>query len=240
MESNQIWDKISKNYFASAKKDAFRDFAFERQVNSPSILSLCDTFGNALDLGCGDGRFTKELEGRYEHVFGLDCSAKMLHQAKLACPKTKFIQADLEKKFPKFSTKFDLIVCKLTLMFIHNIDNVASESYKALNSGGVMVISVTHPLKWALDLVAGRISASSYNGYLSSTQIQSAIAKDKSLKMAFINRTFETYINSFRKFGFLLDTILELGIPDFFVIKYPEYFSAQHRPIRLNLKFTKP
>jgi hypothetical protein len=113
-------------------------------------------------------------------------------------------------------------------MYIENIDNIARESCKFLNRGGILVVSVTHPLKWV----------DKYS-YLSENLISGEIAKDKNLEVVFRSRTLETYINTFTKHGFNLESVLETGVPDTFVIKYPGYMDFQKKPYRLNLKFVK-
>ncbi len=226
--SKFLWDSLFPKYKKSVLNDINADFAYERLVNSLSILSLCDNFGNALDLGCGDGRFTKELETRYQRVVGVDLSYKMLMQAKKVCKNTKFLQFDLEKEFPALNTNFNLVTCKLVLMYLRDIENIAKESYKVLNKNGILVISVTHPMKW-LDK----------NSYLNENLVTGKIAKDDNLSVVFKARTLQTYINTFTKHGFKVSTILETGVPDSFVIKYPSYLPFQNKPYRLNIKFIK-
>ena len=226
--NNYIWDKLFKKYEQSVKKDENADFAYESLVNTLSILSLCDNLGVALDLGCGDGRFTKELEVRCQKTFAVDLSDSMLKQAKKVCLNTTFLKVDLENKFPKFNTKFDLITCKLVLMYLTNIENLACETYKILNKNGALVVSVTHPMKW-MDKTS----------YLKEDVVPGEIANDKNLKVTFKSRTIQTYINTFTKYGFHLEMVLETGVPDSFVIKYPDYLAFQKKPYRLNLKFVK-
>ncbi len=225
---NFIWDSLFSKYQKSVHSDVNADYAYEKLVNTLSILSLCDNSGIALDLGCGDGRFTRELEARYQTVFGADLSDMMLRQAKKVCKRTKFFKFDLEKEFPQLGTTFDLITCKLVLMYLKNVDNLAKESHKILNKNGVLVVSVTHPMKW-LDK----------NSYLDENFVSGEIARDKNLKVIFKTRTLQTYINTFSKYGFRLETVLETGVPDSFVIKYPAYLDFQHKPYRLNMKFVK-
>jgi SAM-dependent methyltransferase len=239
MVKKNLWDRLFSKYAKSIKSDKNADFAYERLVNSLSLLSLCDNTGSALDVGCGDGRFTAELEARYSPVFGIDYSSRMLQMAKKRCKNTTFISHDVETPFPTFETKFDLISCKLLLMYISEIDNLAAECFKILNSRGLLIVSVTHPFKWIVELRKGNLEKS-YKGYLSEVEVSGKIAKDKNLKVKFINRTFERYVNTFTKHGFLLNTILETGVPDAFVVKYPKYLEFQKKPYRLNMRFIKP
>lgn len=239
MINKNLWDRLFSKYTKSIVSDKNADFAYERLVNSLSILSLCDNTGSAIDIGCGDGRFTKELEARYDPVYGVDYSNRMLQIAKVRCKNTTFISHNLETSFPKFDIKLDLINCKLLLMYISDIDSLAGECFKILSSGGLLVISVTHPLKWIIESRKGNLE-NSYKGYLSEVEVGGKIAKDRNLEVKFINRTLESYVNTFTKHGFLLNTILETGVPDAFVVRYPKYLEFQKKPYRLNMRFIKP
>jgi len=233
-----VWDSLVTKYVKSIKADKNSDYAYERLVNTLSILSLCDNTGTALDLGCGDGRFTRELENRYEKVFAVDYSANMLKEANKYCKSVKFARHDLERPFPEFGVKFDLVNAKLLLMYIKNLDNIARESFKVLKKGGLFIASVTHPLKWVAEKQKGKLGEQ-YLGYLSEVKISGKIARDKNLSVVFFNRTLQTYVNTFTKHGFYLEAVLETGVPDTFVIKYPKYLEFQKKPYRLNMKFIR-
>jgi len=125
-------------------------------------------------------------------------------------------------------------------MYVKDLDNVARESYRILNSKGIMIISVTHPIKWALEQQKGNIKTDSYMGYLSETSISWCIAGSKKMDMNLLTRPFEVYVNTFTKFGFRLETVSEPAVTDEFVLKYPEFLSDRKTPYRLNLKFVKP
>jgi ubiquinone/menaquinone biosynthesis C-methylase UbiE len=226
-----LWDKISKPYLKGLKADTNADFAYEKLVNSLAILSWCTTTGNVLDLGCGDGRFTKDLEARFDRVYAVDFSDNMLKEAKKLCKATKFFNCNLEDDFPKFDIKFDAIICKLLLMYIRNLNNIAANSYRYLCQNGFLIISVTHPLKW--------LTQANYQGYLHESEIKYPIANIHNTEIEFSSRTIQSYINTFTKYGFVLETVTETGVPDSFVIKYPQYRPFQYKPYRLNLKFVK-
>jgi ubiquinone/menaquinone biosynthesis C-methylase UbiE len=225
-----IWDKISRAYLHGLKNDQNADFAYEKLVNSLALLSWCDG-ERVLDLGCGDGRFTHDLEARFDHVYAVDYSDQMLQKAKRLCKQTEFYNCNLEFGFPRFDIKFDVITCKLLLMYIRNLDNLAANSYACLRPKGVLIISVTHPFKW--------ITQTNYRGYLHESEIKIPIAHIRGTEIGFSNRTLQSYINSFAKAGFILETIMEVGVPDSFVIKFPQYRPYQYKPYRLNLKFIK-
>jgi SAM-dependent methyltransferase len=71
----------------------------------------------------------------------------MVDIAKSRFPDYNFHVWDLEEKFPENKT-YDVIVCKLVLMFVDDLKNVAQEFKRLLNPNGVAIISVVHPIYW--------------------------------------------------------------------------------------------
>ncbi|WP_425145590.1 class I SAM-dependent DNA methyltransferase [Deinococcus sp.] len=65
--------------------------------------------GTALDLACGTGAITAELQRRGLEVVGLDGSAEMLAAARARLPETRLVQADL-RTF-ELEERFDLVTC---------------------------------------------------------------------------------------------------------------------------------
>jgi len=116
--------------------------AYEYDINFPSIISLSpNLYVSILDMGCGDGCFTQIIAKRYGKVIGVDGSPRMIQLAKNNL-------TDLEDKFPTFNTTFDLVIMKLVLMFVENLENVAQEVSKITRTGGCIIISVPHPTYW--------------------------------------------------------------------------------------------
>ncbi len=234
------WDKICDEYIESVHNDITGIFAYENEVNTPSILSLCPSKAiNVLDLGCGDGRFTNELIHKYKNVIAVDNSNPMLKFAQKKYPGADYANFNIEHTFPKFNGQFDLITAKLLLMYIKNLDNFAIQCYKNLRTNGSLVVSVTHPAKWLTEYLSEKRNVKEYKGYLSETIIEGNIAHNSKMPISFISRSTQTYVNTFTKHGFILKALLETEVPDTFVLKYPNYLFKQKDPFRLNLKFIK-
>lgn len=229
------WDQKAKTYskMASSKKDD----SYEYFVNFPSILDLCPQKADrVLDLGSGSGDFTEILSQKYNRVDGSDVSPNMVSIAKERFNNLNFFTLDLEEPFNGIDNGvYDLIVCKLVLMFINNITNVANETYRILKPNGALVISVHHPLYWINKYLENKLGFSKRpefdileNGYFSEVAITKSIGGNKELVFDFINRKLETYINSFTKSGFILDKISE-----------PQSNEKEDFPSRLNIRFIK-
>jgi ubiquinone/menaquinone biosynthesis C-methylase UbiE len=226
------WDLLADKYNKNSKEDRTGGFAFEKYVNIPSIFSLFPkNASNVLDLGCGNGIFTVELAKIFPNVVGIDISKKMLKEAKKIGKGVSFIQHDLEKPFPKFDFKFDLITAKLLLMYIDDLEGFVKECYKIMEKKGVLLVSVRHPLRWNYE--------KDYTNYFSEKTVMHKIGGGKSTEVFYIHRTLETYINTFRVNGFHCDLIEEPKVIASFMIEYPLSEWRDGVPRRLNLRFVK-
>lgn len=243
---------VSKKW--NAKADAYSKMAsskeadaYEYDINFPSILNLCPTeVTSVLDLGCGDGGFTKILANKYSKVVGADVSPRMVDIAKSNFPEIDFIVADLDDQIPTFDETFDLVIMKLVLMFVENLENVAEQLGKVTHIGAFVIVSVPHPTYWTAYYLQDKYGYKERHsfrvlekGYFTEKTIEKPIGGDKELVFGFIHRTLSTYVNTFSKFGFLVDKVDEPQLTEGFLAKYPEDSNKKDIPMRLNIRFKK-
>lgn len=241
----QKWNDQAQNYseMASSKTSD----AYEYEINFPSILKLSPGFAqNVLDLGSGNGVFTNMLSQKFENVTGSDVSPNMVKIAQEQFPKINFKLVDLEEKFPAFEDKFDLIVIKLVLMFVEDLDNVAQQCYENLNPGGFVIISVHHPLHHYVSYLLDKYGINENeayrtmeHGYFSEVAVTKTIGNNQDLKFAFIHRTIASYINTFTKRGLLVDAVDEPQLTPEFLSRFPNFLNKKDMPSRLNIRFKK-
>jgi len=167
----------------------------------------------------------------------------MVEIAKKKFSKYKFFTWDLEDRFPE-NKKYDVIVCKLVLMFVDDIQNVAKEFKKILNPKGVAVISVVHPIYWHKNYLLNSYKIESRpefevmdEGYYSKgKRIDKFIGGNKDLKMGFIHRTLSDYINPFIEAGLLLTLLDEPKVNEIFLESNPRFLDRLNIPMRLNFR----
>jgi len=90
-----------------------------------------------LDVGCGTGRLAAQIAATGAHVTGLDLSAAMLEQARLACPRGEFMEGDLLEFRP--AEPFDGIFSNAALHWIKPPERAAERQFAALKPGGRLV-----------------------------------------------------------------------------------------------------
>jgi trans-aconitate methyltransferase len=104
-----------------------------------SVLELLEAKpGEAiLDIGCGTGDLTKQIQELGASVTGNDYSPEMIAQARFKYPDIKFEVANAANF--KVEYPFDAIFSNAALHWIHNPDGVIKSVYEALKPGGRFV-----------------------------------------------------------------------------------------------------
>ncbi len=95
---------------------------------------------NALDIGCGEGRFCRLLSRTGIATTGLDPVAEMIKAAQGTHPEGEYIQGFAENlPFPEAS--FDLIVSYLSLIDIDDADRAIAEMARVTKPGGRILVA---------------------------------------------------------------------------------------------------
>ncbi len=148
------------------EKEAFQEDKYNRgpyhwmQIGAPKIQYdlrasialrfLGDLKGRkALDIGCGDGKFTSDILNTGAEVQGVDVSEKALRFAQVLVPEASFHKMDATKlDFP--SESFDAV----TLMDVieHFPDEMAAkvidEAARVLKASGTIIVSTPSTNLW--------------------------------------------------------------------------------------------
>ncbi len=95
--------------------------------------------GDALDLGCGDGRLTREL--RAERVTGADVSEVALARARGRLPEAVFVHLAPDEPLPFADAGFDLVLCAETLEHVRDVQLLLSEARRVLRPGGRLAVT---------------------------------------------------------------------------------------------------
>ncbi|MFZ5889652.1 MAG: class I SAM-dependent methyltransferase [Myxococcota bacterium] len=108
---------------------------FVREGGVPVLELLAPQAGErVLDLGCGDGKLTRALAERGASVVGVDASASMLEEARVAYPELDFRCVRGEEL--TFDTEFDAVFSNAALHWMPQADAVAAGMFRALRSRG--------------------------------------------------------------------------------------------------------
>jgi SAM-dependent methyltransferase len=89
----------------------------------------------ALDLGCGDGRLTSELDAT--ELTAADVSPVALERARRRLPDARLVELEPDGVLPFEDGAFDLVLCTETIEHVRDVQLLLSEIRRVLRSGGV-------------------------------------------------------------------------------------------------------
>lgn len=122
-----------------------------RFVEKPLMISMLPNIEGkrVLMLGCGTAE-ESELLSAYnpQKLTGLDISEQSIAIAKTSYPHCNFYVGDM-LNMPFSDNEFDFIFSSLAISHIEDKDRLFKELYRVLDSGGELLFSVGHPLRFA-------------------------------------------------------------------------------------------
>jgi SAM-dependent methyltransferase len=93
----------------------------------------------ALDLGCGDGRLSAELDAGALAV--ADVSAVALSRARSRLPGARVVELEPDQPLPLDDAGFDLVLCAETIEHVRDVQLFLSEIRRVLRPGGALALT---------------------------------------------------------------------------------------------------
>lgn len=115
---------------------------WSRRAVLDSALSnlLPDLAGKSvLDLGCGEGRYSRILKSKGADVIGIDPTPRFIEHAKERDPGSTYIEAVAEN-IPIEDRQFDLVLSYLSIIDIPDLEAASQEIARLLKPGGSLII----------------------------------------------------------------------------------------------------
>jgi SAM-dependent methyltransferase len=182
-------------------------------LEKPIILELTGEFTNQriLDLGCGNAAFGREvLTKGCQTYLGIEGSHNMIKAAQQVLTGTtgQVVQATVENwEYP--IEAFDLVIARLVLHYIEDVNVVFKQIYKTLVNGGRFVFSVEHPVITSCDRGwqgNGPRQDWLVDNYFDTGQRITSWMGGQVVKY---HRTIENYFASLQSAGFLVESVRE-------------------------------
>ena len=148
-EARAAWD-----FAADAWNEAVETGAdyYRTENHGPGLLRACGEVAgfDVLDLGCGQGYFSREMARRGARVTGVDLSAGQLEHARahearepLGIAYEEMSAAEVDRRWPPES--FDLVTACMSVQDMADPAAALRAAFAVLRPGGRMVFSVPHP-----------------------------------------------------------------------------------------------
>ena len=147
-DARVAWNRGARAWDAFVEEGA--DY-YRLEVHGPALLEACgDVAGRrVLDLGCGQGYFTRSLAAAGAHVVGIDLSDAMIEVARGRRREGDRIEyhvmsgAGVAERWPAGS--FDLVASCMAVQDMADPGAVLRAARQVLTPGGRVVFSVPHP-----------------------------------------------------------------------------------------------
>ena len=201
-------DTVFATYLARRQRPDNPNDTLER----PVLLDLAGELAGRriLDLGCGDAAFGRHalLHGGRTYT-GVEGSRNMVALARqtLAGTPGEVHHAALETwAYPEAS--FDLVVSRLALHYIADVEAVFARVYRALVAGGRFAFSVEHPVITSCDRgwQSGQRQAWLVDDYF---DLGPRVTSWLGGRVVKYHRTVEAYVAAFQGAGFVLESLRE-------------------------------
>lgn len=135
-----------------------QDIAAKKVINNLLICEDC----KILDIGCGDGKISKQLSqiARLGNVLGVDKSPEMISFAKKTHRKNDFPNLDfmvLDGHKIDFQSVYDLIFSSFALQWFEDKNTFLQKAYRALRGKGELAILIPLGVSPELECATKRI-----------------------------------------------------------------------------------
>jgi ubiquinone/menaquinone biosynthesis C-methylase UbiE len=217
----QAWERIAHDWIRWAREPGHDSYW---QFHRDRFLELVPAPGRlTLDIGCGEGRLSRDLAALGHAVVGIDSSPKVIGAARELSPELEFVEADAAD-LPIEDESFDLAVAFMSLQDIDDMQGAVRETSRVLASGGRFVIAVVHPISSGhrIDREHSERPLELVDDYFERRHYTNTIERD-GLGMTFTSRhwTFEDYFEALRAAGFVVEALREIPGTSQRWLRYP-------------------
>jgi ubiquinone/menaquinone biosynthesis C-methylase UbiE len=204
------WEEQAPNWIRWAREPGHDSYwRFHREA----LLSSLPKPGRlTIDVGCGEGRITRDLRAAGHRVVGVDAAPSMIAAAREADPDGEYVEANAEK-LPFEDGSADLVLAFMSLMDMDDMPGVVREIARVLQSSGRLVAAVVHPINSAGIFSSREDDDAPFviDSYLGPRRYTDVLERD-GLPMTFnsIHFTLEDYSRALEESGLMLDELREL------------------------------
>jgi ubiquinone biosynthesis O-methyltransferase len=153
--STTCWNKAGKELCEISQTNDFR----MHFIMPYTLQQLGEVYEKRiLDLGCGDGGYSRALAHKGANVTSIDCAIDPINYAMEKANeeglKIKHFVRNSNDLYDIQDSSFDIVLCSMMLMDCEDLLGTVKEISRVLTPGGKMFVSVLHPcftgknIKW--------------------------------------------------------------------------------------------
>jgi SAM-dependent methyltransferase len=210
----EAWDAEAESWIAWARKPGHDSYwTFHRDIFRSLLPAPA---GRVLDVGCGEGRFPRDLKSWGYDVVGVDVLATMISAARAADPAGQYEVADAAQlPFPDQS--FAVVTAFMSLQDVDDYEQAIREAARVLVPGGHLCGAITHPMQTAGEFYGRETDAPFVirGSYFEPRRVGGKPYIRDGMSMTFhsIHRPLQDYFAAMSAAGLAVDRLLET--PDY-------------------------
>jgi ubiquinone/menaquinone biosynthesis C-methylase UbiE len=213
MRLSEAWDRNAEDWVRWAREPGHDSYwRFHRDAFLPLLPPPGDL---TVDVGCGEGRLSRDLKRLGHRVIGVDASPAMLAAAQEADPQGEYVEGDAAA-LPLDDACADLVVAFMSLQDVDDMATAVAEAARVLRSGGRLCLAVVHPINSSGSFESDDADATFRieGSYFQSRRYTDVIER-AGLRMAFpsYHHSLETYLRTVEEAGFLVEAVREPVTP---------------------------
>ena len=229
--------------------EAAQDWIGQDQVLRTGMLDswMLDALGDVrgkrtLDIGCGEGRFSRLLTGLGAEVTGIDLTEPLIERARsLAVGGERYVVGDAETLDGIADGSFDIAVSYIVLVDLLDYRASIEAAYRVLRPGGRFVVCNVHPMRSAKPHgwvnLAGRKLFYALDGYWDEGPREFPWWGKNFVNM---HRTLSSYVSAFLDAGFVLEGLDEPTPSEAQLAKDPTFDDEFRSPNFIVYRLGKP
>jgi SAM-dependent methyltransferase len=208
------WEQNAAAWIAWARRPGLDSYW---RFNRDMFLELVPPPGRrTLDLGCGEGRLSRDLKALGHHVVGVDQSPTMVAAARAADTSIEVHETGASQlPFPDAS--FDCVVAFMSLQDVEDLGGAVREAGRVLEPGGHLCAAIVHPINSA-GWFDGEEPTTPFvieGSYLDSSYYADDIERDGfRLTIVSAHRPLDAYSDALADAGFVIERLRETRMPE--------------------------
>jgi ubiquinone/menaquinone biosynthesis C-methylase UbiE len=211
---SQAWESEAQRWATWARKPGHDSYW---QFHRDQFFTLLPEAGMlTVDVGCGEGRLSRDLKLLGHKVIGIDVSATLIRLAREEDPKGKYFHAPASC-MPLEDACADLAIAFMSLQDVDDLEPSVLEIARVLQKGGRACLAIVHPINSAGKFASEEadsefiIKGSYLDEYRYSDWFERA-----GLEMTFYSqhRSLERYSRALEQAGMVIEAVREHRVPD--------------------------
>lgn len=234
---SKCWSEVSDEWFLDEQLHAFRNYF----IMPFTLKQLGNVSGKMiLDIGCGEGGYSRELARKGAIVTAIDCAENVINYSQLKAADEKLKISHYVRNsndlYGVSDNTFDIVLSSMMLMDCEDFNGTVSEISRVLKSGGKLFVSVLHPCFNGKDVRSQRVNGIReviIRDYLSPTEWEAPIKALNNSTVIWRHRTLQDYVKVFTKNGLQITDLNEPLPNDEQIAKSPKIGCLSKIPIFL-------